>query len=932
MALKTLGDLVSSLAPRGEHDAIVAFGRDEPVQIKFPDVASRVEHRGAGLMGAGVVKGDRVGLLAPNHPNWIIAALAAIRAGATVVPMDVQLPDKTLAHILGDAKPAVLCTVSTQAERIRKIHAAPHTIVLLDEEEVGKAGRNVKPHKGAPGLDGSDIALLFYTSGTTGMPKGVPLSHQNMIHQLNVLAELGIVRHADRLFLPLPLHHVYPFVMGMLLPLSLGARIILPAALTGPQLTKAMRQGKATVIVGVPRLYGALMDGVDRQAAAKGKIPGALLRAAFGLSAFTRKATGLRIGKYLLGSVGRKIGPNVRLAASGGAALPPHVAYRLESLGWNVVAGYGLSETAPLLTLNYPGQSRLTTAGKPIPGVELRIDKPQPKQPEEPAKKGSHAAPEPEEPAANPNANPHEGEVVARGPNVFSGYLNLPEKTKEAFTPDGWFRTGDLGSFDHSGFLHLTGRASTMIVTQGGKHIQPDDVEAVYQKNAAIKEIGILQKEGKLVAIVVPAHADSGKSQEAAIGRAIEEAGRHLRTFERVSEFAITAEPLPKTRMGKVQRFQLAERFDHAKSGKGESKKTGPMPESEMSGEDRELLRDPAAAAVWQWLIERAPRARLTPESSLRLDLNVDSMEWLNLTLEIGKRAGVELDEEAIGRVETVHDLLLEVSLAAKGDGSQLEQALAEPRKAISNEQKSWLKPLSATQAFFSGLLYSLARIVMTVFFRVRADGLENLPAKGNFVIAANHNSYLDPFAIAAVLSNKRLRRINWAGWTGAAFRGPITRTASRLGRTIPIDPRRAIISSLALAAAVLKRGDSLVWFPEGARSEDGKLAELRPGLGILLAHEPTLIVPAHIEGSFEAMPRDARLPRPHRIRITFGEPVESKSLAKEGKNGEPSDRIIEGLTQRLQSLAKSAHREGKRPRKHSVAQHRTAKTPRGNV
>lgn len=900
MALTTLVDVIESLEAHGKREAIIAFRRDGIDRIHYADLASRIDHMASGLVGAGVTKGDRVAVLAPNGPNWVVAALAAIRAGATLVPIDAQLPDETLAHVLSDAEPRILCTVAAQADRVQKTHAAPRTIVLLDEVEGRKSARGSRvaaENGGSPTrLESGDPALLFYTSGTTGPPKGVPLTHRNMVHQLNVLIEIGLVRPRDRLFLPLPFHHVYPFVMGILLPLALGAPIVLPGGLTGPLLTKAARGGRVTVIVGVPRLYRALLDGVEREAAGAGRIPAALFKSARGLSTFIRRASGLRIGKYLLGGVGRRIGPHIRMVASGGAALHPGVAYELEALGWEVATGYGLSETSPLLTLNYPGHSRLKSAGMAIRGVELRID---------PA-----AHPDDEQNEGHSTKNRSEGEVVARGPNVFAGYRNLPDKTREAFTGDGWFRTGDLGAIDRRGFLHLTGRVSTMIVTEGGKHVQPDDVEEVYQAHSAIREIGILQKDGRLVAVVVPARPGSegkGRADEAAIRGALDEQGRKLRPFERVAEFAITREPLPRTRMGKVQRHELAERFERAKAGKGESRKTGPMPDHEMAGEDRELLRDPAVAAVWEWLAERFPHARLTPDSSLRIDLNVDSMEWINLTLEVGRRASVELGEEAIGRVETVRDLLQEISTAAKGDGSELEEALGAPRKFLDDRQRKWLEPLSPIQAALSRALYFVNRALMRVYFRVHTIGAEHLPGHGSYVIAPNHASYLDAFVIAAALDHARLRRVCWAAWTGTSFRGPLTRAVSRLARAVPIDPERAMISSLALAVAVLKRGDGLVWFPEGALSADGTLQALRPGIGILLEHHAAVVVPTHIDGAHTAMPPGAILPRPHRIRVTFGEAVTSEELEREGKGDTPAERITTGLQKRLRALARGA-------------------------
>jgi long-chain acyl-CoA synthetase len=412
MALSTLADLISSLATRGEREAIVAFQREKlpasdqsrsgPTdpsinRMPYADLARRIDLVAYGLMGEGLTRGDRVAVLAPNQPTWIVAALASIRAGATLVPIDVQLQDETLAHVLRNAEPRVLFTVKAHEERVRKSRAAPRTLILLDDDNRQKSqARNQKSKDSdqrseikssarttAPTSDfrpptprPDDPAVLFYTSGTTGPPKGVPLTHRNIAHQLNVLMEIKLVRPSDRVLLPLPFHHVYPFVMGILAPLALGVPIVLPQALTGPHLIRAAREGEVTAIIGVPRLYRALLDGIEREAVSAGRLPALLFQAALGLSTFMRRRLGLRIGRHLLAPVRRRIGPKIRIAASGGAALPPEIAYRLEALGWRVASGYGLTETSPLLTLNYPapGKSQLDTAGKPIPGVELRID------------------------------------------------------------------------------------------------------------------------------------------------------------------------------------------------------------------------------------------------------------------------------------------------------------------------------------------------------------------------------------------------------------------------------------------------------------------------------------------------------------------------------------------------------------------------------
>jgi len=287
----------------------------------------------------------------------------------------------------------------------------------------------------------------------------------------------------------------------------------------------------------------------------------------------------------------------------------------------------------------------------------------------------------------------------------------------------------------------------------------------------------------------------------------------------------------------------------------------------------------------------------------------------------------VELDEQAIARVQTVRDLLQEVSSASTGATTDLEAALKDPERFLDDDQRKWLEPLTPAQAVLARMLFAVNRGLMRICFRVSAVGLEHVPAphashashsrrgagKSGCVIAPNHVSYLDSCAIAAALDHARLRNTCWAAWTGVAFRNPLMRWMSRLARLVPIDPDRAVLSSLAFAAAVLKRGENLVWFPEGGRSPDGRLQPLRPGIGILLEHEPAMVVPTCIEGAYEAMPTGRLLPKPHRIFITFGEAVDSHTLERDGKpsqaSGERHEWITRGLQDRLERLAPKAAR-----------------------
>ena len=883
---QTLQSVIDSLGERGDKTALVVFGKKDRVRWSFKKLTDCARSFANGLAKNDFKRGDTVALFAENRPEWIASAWGIIRAGAIAVPLDVQLGDKTLVHILQDSDARAIITTEKRAERIGKLDPKEKPkLILLDagSDDERSWERFLKNEAtDLPTTSADDEAVLFYTSGTTGPPKGVPLSHGNIISQLNNAAQVKIITAEDRVLLPLPLHHVYPFVIGMLAPLAIGLPLILPFSLSGQQLLRALREGEVTAIVGVPRLYSALYSGIESRVESSGWIARGLFNVFLAASGFVRTWLGLPVGKFLFRSLHKNFGENLRLLASGGAALDPELATKLEALGWRVAIGYGLTETSPLLTMNLPGKGGRDSVGKPFHDVEIRIDP---------------SALEKEE-----RINRHQvGEIVARGPNIFAGYRNLEDKTKEVFTDDGWFRTGDMGYFDDDDRLRVLGRISTLIKTESGEKIQTEDVEAAYAEESAIREIGVLAEKGKLVALIAPKQADRGDDAKDAVRAAVEAASKRLPSHQRISDYAITLDALPRTRLGKIQRHRLAERYEQAKEGGKKAPTAGPMSVEEMSGEDRALLEDSVAESVWELLAKRYGDKRLTPDTSPQFDLGIDSLEWLNLTLEISESSGVELSEQAIARIETVRDLLREVTEGGEGESVD---PLEKPDEVLDEKQKQWLEPLGPVAAATARFLYAMNRVLMRLIFRLRAEGLEHLPQDRQWVLTPNHVSYLDPFAIAALLDWNQLRKTYWAGWTGIIFANPVMRFLSRLGKILPVEPMRAARSSLAFGATILKSKKNLVWFPEGGLSASGELQEFKPGIGMLLEHFPTSVIPVFVHGTREALPPGKFFPWPHAIRVVFGKPLDARELNRESRDEKSHQQIASALQDKVAELA----------------------------
>ena len=864
--------VIADLARHGERPAILALSPEGAATWSYAELAARVDALAGGFLQAGLRRGEVVALFAPDSPPWITAALGAIGAGGVVLPVDAQLGDDVLAHVLADSGARFVFTTSEREARLARL--APETrLVLLDAREDDPRGwRALRATAALPQPKASDPAALFYTSGTTGRPKGVPLTHAQLAFQLDALTATGLLTPTDRVALPLPLHHVYPFVMGLLAPLALGLPLILPQALTGPQVLRALKEGEATVMVGVPRLYAAMVAGIDARIAARGGIAAMLMRRLMAWSLRLNRL-GLDAGRVLFGRLlHARLAPKLRLLACGGAALEVELAARLRALGWRVAIGYGLTETAPLVTFNPPG-GPLGSVGRALSGVEVRI-------------------------AAD-------GEIQVRGPNVFQGYRNLPDETREAFSEDGWFRTGDVGRLDPDGFLFITGRAKELIVTAGGENVQPEAVEAAFERHPFLREFALLDDRGRLLGLALPEPAAIRRAGEqdiaAAVRRTVAEVNAGLPSYQRVADIAITRDPLPRTRLGKLRRHLLPAAWRADRAGETQPARAEPLPPDEWPEADQALLVQPAAEQTWAWLARRFPGRRLTPDTSLRLDLQVDSLAWLDVALDLHHAAGTELTEAAIARIETVRDLLREMGEARAGEASAADWD--QPERVLSAADRRWLAPTGVLVRAFAWGVVRLLQPLSRLAFQLRVEGREHLPAREQVVYVANHASFLDPFLMAAALGPERVARTRWTGYTGMAFANPVTRFLSRIARTLPVAPERGATIALALSAAAIRQGDSLAWFPEGERAPDGRLHDFRPGVGRLLARFPLPVVPLCIAGSFAAMPVGRRWPRRVPIVIRFGAALDPRALVPDLTAADAPERLALALQRAVAGL-----------------------------
>ncbi len=802
---RTLRELIDRLADHDVKPALITVGPGGAESVSFNDLLRNARGVAEQLRGNGVAPGEPVAIVAPNSAAWAATCLGILAAGAAAMPLDVRQSDTERSALLASSG----CRFIYSADQSR-----PSALSLSS-----LAGQPVA----AP----DDIAFLLHTSGTTGTPKAVPLSHANVLSNIRALVAEDLLGPHDRVLLPLPLHHVYPLVVGLLLPLSIGASIVLPAGISGPELSRTLKIADVSMLVGVPRLYDALlhaiMDGVKTQA----PIARWAFSQALGVSVALARRGRFGFGRMAFRRVRRQIGPALWRLACGGAALQETTEASLLGLGFDVRVGYGLTETSPIVTFNRPGRSRIGSAGEPLPGVQLRIAQPD-----------THGS----------------GEIEVRGANVFAGYRNDDAATRRAFTADGWFKTGDRGRVDAAGYLYVQSRLSETLVLSGGEKLDPDVVERAYECSA-VSELAVLIESGKLVALVVPAPASSGELAEHTIRLALTEAEKNLPGYMRLAGFALTEGPLPRTPLGKLRRYLLPRLYQAARMAK-----TGAA-EATMSAADRALLEHPTGQQLWRWLQHRFPNEKLSLDTSLQLDLGVDSLDAITLTMDLERELGLVLEENALAPVVTVRDMLDAAIVAKTAQAPGAEATTLAPIGVI--DRGVW----------YAG--NAVIRTVIKSIFRLHVEGAEHLPKRGPYLLCPNHSSYADGPALAAALPWAVLQQVYWTGSVDIMFSNAGRRLFSRLARIVPISQVYGSRSGIDLTAQALRHGHIVVWFPEGWLTTDGSLQPFLPGIGSLVIKEPVPIVPVHIAGTFEAWLPEHPLPRPRRVTIRFGPPLD---------------------------------------------------------
>ena len=519
------------------------------VTFTYKEALKKIREIAYYLIATGAKKGDHIAVTGKNSPEWALAYFAISFAGCIIVPLDYSLHIEDMEKILAFGDVDRIFIDGEKIDEIDKEGKLFKEKISLEPESKGyKYVLDLTgPETELPKLHAEDTAAMLFTSGTTGTPKGVMLSFSNFMSSTLSSQRLFDVYPTDVFYAILPIHHAYTMTAVLLETVVSGASCVFGKRLVTPIMLKELREGKITMLLAVPMLFNKLLAGLMTGVHKQGPFKENLIHFLMGFSGFMKKVFHVNLGKKIFGNMLlSKISlDKMRLCICGGGPLPPSTFKQFNQLGIDFVQGYGLTETSPIININPIEVYIEESVGIPIPGVEEKIVSP------------------------DEDGN---GIIYVRGPQVMKGYYKNDEATEEVLSSDGWLNTGDVGHIDSNGFLYLTGRAKSIIVTEGGKNVFPEEIEDKFQLFNEIEQCCIIpymiNKEMKTEGIrmvIYPTEAylkEHGMEETSRhMEEVVESVNKGLQSYKKITMVTVVDQPLPMTSTKKVKRFEVVKMF-----------------------------------------------------------------------------------------------------------------------------------------------------------------------------------------------------------------------------------------------------------------------------------------------------------------------------------------------------------------------------------
>lgn len=770
-------------------------------------------------------RGAKTVIFSENREEWVYAFFSVWRNGGIAIPVDASSTVDDLAYILNDSRPVCIWT-SAQCREVaaQAVDLAGLDIRLEDIALNADAPRTTPaPYQD---FEKNDVALIIYTSGTTGSPKGVMLSYANLwANMAGVSEEVPIFNGHRRTIMLLPVHHVLPLMGTVIIPIIRGDGIVICPTMSGPDIMAALCRGQVGIFIGVPRLWQTLYTGIKKKIDAS-----AVTRALFSLC---QKVDSPALSRFVFQSVHKKMGGHLDYCVSGGAALDKEIAQGLRTLGLEVLEGYGMTETAPIISFTRPGDVIPGCTGLPLPSVQCKIVDAQGK----PAQ---------------------EGELLAKGPNLMLGYYNRPEETAAVIDQEGYIHTGDLARMDQKGRIYITGRTKEIIVLSNGKNVQPNEIEFKLERYTdKIKEAAVTEDDDLLHAIIVPQELWARDLSDAEVEEILKREvigpyNKSVENYKKVMKLTVFRGALPRTKLEKLQRFKLK-----ALIRKPEAPAAAPVAQEENLTAEYKILKN---------YIEEAKKIQLRPADHIETDLAFDSLDRVELQSFIEQTFGVVVKADQFvnfANVQAIADHIAETKTQIKEGDADWHAILTQDNSSLELPVTSSLYPHHAKNM----------KAFLTLYNRLSVSGQENIPAQGPFILAANHQSFIDaPVAVAGLSRETIFNTFFYA--TEEHVKHPVLKFLARRNNVILME-KRNLKNSILKLAKVLEQGKNVVIFPEGRRTPDGQVHNFKKMFAILAKELNVPVLPVKITGAYDALPRTSNIYRPCKVKVQYLKPFQ---------------------------------------------------------
>ena len=818
MARSTILEYLDNFQRQAREVAYVHHRGYRTQRWTYGDVSRTAYRFARELEARGIGKGDKVLIWGENCAEWVAAFFGCLVRGAAVVPID-KIATGDFAQRVAQQVDAKLCvgSAANQLAGIPGLH-----LEALSEEIAARSDAPVTP----PTLTRDDIVQIVFTSGTTAEPRGVVISHRNILANLEPLErEIAKYRKYERVFHPLrflnllPLSHVFGQFLGIFLPQLLAATVIFQDTLNPSEVLQVIKRERVSVVVAVPRLMESLKDKIARDLEAEGR------RQWFARQFAAAKDEHFAKRWWRFRRIHNRFGWKFWAFISGGAALDAETEEFWRRLSFVVVQGYGLTETTSLISLNHPFHTGRRSIGKVLEGREIKLDA--------------------------------SGEIMVRGANVAAGYWQGKE-LKPVLNEEGWFHTGDIGEIDAEGNLYFKGRKKNVIVTREGMNIYPEDLEAALRRQPEVRDTVVvgLEQGGNAEPCAVLMLRDSADPQAI-----VRRANQELADYQQIRRWLVWPDedfPRTPTQKPKTAVIQQAVQQHFAAGGDG-------------AAASQSALGDLIARITGRNV------GTLAPDAKLEGDLNLNSMDRVELMSALEDRYQVDLNQADFTRVNTVGDL---------------ERLLREPQTAphATYPYPRWAQrwPITWIREFIYYLLTWPATLIMA---HPKVVGRENLRGvEGPLLISCNHVTYIDVgFALWAL--PPRLRRklavgmlgeLLWQMWRPPQDWNPFLRLSYKVGYYLvvalfdvfPLPQHSGVRGSFAYAGESVDRGYSVLVYPEGQRTLDGKPVPFRSGFGMLASRLNVPVLPLRIDGLWEMKLKGHKIARPGQLRVVIGKPM----------------------------------------------------------